>query len=67
MWNAFQGCTALKEITIPESVTELGWNPFENCHLTVNAPHETEYYGWMIVTGEDKGNIIWNVIPTESE
>ena len=36
--NAFGSCEELKEINLPDSVTEIGWSAFYNCTnlLTIN-------------------------------
>lgn len=37
--RAFSDCTGLTDLTIPASVTEIGWRAFRGCeHLTIHAP-----------------------------
>ena len=46
--NAFKGCTALKEITLPNSIKRIGVSAFENCSAlatTGNAPTDLEEIG----------------------
>lgn len=46
--NAFKGCTALKEITLPNTIKRIGVSAFENCSAlatTGNAPTDLEEIG----------------------
>ncbi len=43
---AFNYCDGLGIITIPESVTDIAYRAFWECTITVNAPHDPDYYGY---------------------
>lgn len=46
--NAFKGCSALKEITLPNTIKRIGMSAFENCSAlatTGNAPSDLEEIG----------------------
>lgn len=42
---AFSYCSGLTEITMPDSVTRIGFSAFSDCNVTVYTPHKASYYG----------------------
>ncbi len=48
---AFMGRKDITSVKIPESITSIGYDAFEGCTVTVYAPHEPSYYGYVPDTG----------------
>ncbi|MBP3415160.1 MAG: leucine-rich repeat domain-containing protein [Clostridia bacterium] len=51
-YMAFLKCYSLEKVVIPESVTFIGQSAFSHCTVTIIAPHEPEYYGYIPTEGE---------------
>ena len=51
--NAFTGCTGLKSVIIPKTVTHIGWAAFENCSglTSVIIPNTVTSIGWSAFSG----------------
>ena len=49
--TAFLGCSKITHITIPESVTKIGWSAFEKTGITsITIPESvTEMYGKRVI------------------
>ena len=64
-WYAFEGCTALNEITLPETVQIIGDYAFANCTAlkTLNIPASTLFIGNYVFANATIESV---VIPTSS-
>jgi hypothetical protein len=65
--DAFRECTGLTSVTIPNSVTEIGWEAFKDCSrltlLTIENATPPEVRGWAF-EGVSKNMTIY--VPAES-
>ena len=52
-WSAFEGCTGLTSISIPNSVTSIGGSAFEGCSglTSVSIPNSVTSIGWSAFEG----------------
>ncbi len=65
--TAFLGCSKITHITIPESVTKIGWSAFEKTGITsITIPESvTEMYG-AFVNCSNLETVYWNAVDCKS-